>query len=302
MKHIILLLIFVLSLTNDVLGGRRGHPIDPKKMVGNVWGYVKDEQTSLPIKDADVFLITPSKDYLKEVQDINSQAVWSNNFVPKRITDTSGKFLINFVPTPDSGKSYSLFVVATGYESQLIDSFFVPCGALMPPTLSIKLKQGGGSTRVVQSKELDSTVIVYGSNCTVKTIQVKKKGLSKTTTIGAWIYATDEDHVGGTTANGHVITYNDYFCALPSNNVLCWSDQTNEFTVNLYYGNNSQINVPVWETGPWNIHDNYWDTDDQRDIYQHLTHGGTSGLGQYVPEAEATHSELIAKINRERLV
>ena len=92
------------------------------------------------------------------------------------------------------------------------------------------------------------------------------------------VYAHREGLVGYTTANGHVIQPNDFFVALP-----CWcslsSKGGNEFQVRLTYGDTSLV-VPVWDVGPWNTEDNYWDPPEQRH-YQ--------GLPQGVPAAEAAY-------------
>jgi hypothetical protein len=70
------------------------------------------------------------------------------------------------------------------------------------------------------------------------------------------IFATREGLVGYTTANGHVIKPRDRFVALPS-----WSSLspkgTDKFSVRLTYGGRSVV-VPVWDVGPWNTKDDYW--------------------------------------------
>src|SRR6476660_3944835 len=71
------------------------------------------------------------------------------------------------------------------------------------------------------------------------------------------IYGYDEGLVGGTTSNGHVIVPNDHFVALPCFCVLS-SQGGNEFQVKLEYEGRTVI-APVWDVGPWNTDDNYWD-------------------------------------------
>ena len=92
------------------------------------------------------------------------------------------------------------------------------------------------------------------------------------------VYAHREGLVGYTTANGHVIQPNDFFVALP-----CWcslsSKDGNEFQVRLTYGDTSLI-VPVWDVGPWNTEDNYWDPPEERNF---------KGLPQGMPAAEAAY-------------
>ena len=102
------------------------------------------------------------------------------------------------------------------------------------------------------------------------------------------IFATREGLVGGTTANGHVIVENDHFVALPSTTVLC-SKNGHEYEVRLEHNGHAET-APVWDIGPWNIHDNYWAPEEERLIYAHLRHGGASGgLGQGLPQAQAAY-------------
>ncbi len=99
------------------------------------------------------------------------------------------------------------------------------------------------------------------------------------------VYATRAGHVGDKTANGHLIQSNDHFVALPSNKVLC-SKGGRQFEVRITYQGKSVI-APVWDVGPWNIYDNYWEPELKREIYDHLRFGGQPGLGQGIPEAQA---------------
>jgi hypothetical protein len=71
------------------------------------------------------------------------------------------------------------------------------------------------------------------------------------------ILATREGLVGRRTANGHLIQPRDRFVALPSWSVLSPKD-TSQYVVRLTYNGRSVI-APVWDVGPWNTKDNYWD-------------------------------------------
>ncbi|HLT20349.1 MAG TPA: SH3 domain-containing protein [Thermomicrobiales bacterium] len=92
------------------------------------------------------------------------------------------------------------------------------------------------------------------------------------------VYAHREGLVGYTTANGHVIQPNDFFVALP-----CWcslsSKGGDEFQVRITYKGKSLV-VPVWDVGPWNTEDNYWDPPEERSF---------KGLPRGVPAAEAAY-------------
>ena len=299
--------LIALIFSNQSIAGRRGHPFNPQNLVGNVCGLVTDKENGYPIRGAEVYLLDLNSDPQIGVEEIERQLLLSlNHFKPKRVTDEKGRFLINFVPTPYDWKTYELLVKANGYESKLIKELAVPSGAVDAPELSLSLKRGAEVTRVIEKDEL-SSILYYGfpGSQSQKPTQTagddtkKPNGLKKISTIGASIYATDETFdpstnssnglIGTTTANGHVIDTLDHFCALPSANVLCSSDQDYSWNVTLYHGNGSQTSVPVWDRGPKNWHDNYWDPESQREIYQYLNQGGQPGLGAYVPETEAAH-------------
>lgn len=93
------------------------------------------------------------------------------------------------------------------------------------------------------------------------------------------IFATREGLLGNTTANGHVIQSTDRFVALPSTSVLA-SDGGHEYQVRITHLKTSVV-VPIWDVGPWNTNDNYWDTPDQRERWQDLP--------QCRPEAQAAY-------------
>jgi hypothetical protein len=92
------------------------------------------------------------------------------------------------------------------------------------------------------------------------------------------IYAHREGLVGYTTANGHVIQPNDFFVALPCGCALSSKDG-HEFQVRIEYKGKSLI-VPVWDVGPWNTSDNYWDAPEERTF---------KGLPRGMPAAEAAY-------------
>lgn len=97
------------------------------------------------------------------------------------------------------------------------------------------------------------------------------------------IYATREGLVGGTTANGHIIKTRDHFVALPSRRGLNANDSTYTYTVNLRNPSNGRVknNVPVWDVGPWNTKDDYWNLN--REMWTDLPRGK--------PEAQAAYQD-----------
>lgn len=70
------------------------------------------------------------------------------------------------------------------------------------------------------------------------------------------VFATREGLVGHMTGNGHIIQPRDRFVALPSWSVLS-PKGSHKFSVRLTYKGRSVV-VPVWDVGPWNTKDDYW--------------------------------------------
>src|SRR4051794_10323209 len=71
------------------------------------------------------------------------------------------------------------------------------------------------------------------------------------------IFATREGLVGGTTANGHVIAPHDRFVALPPRRALS-PNGSSDYPVRICAPNGRCAYAPVWDVGPWNIKDDYW--------------------------------------------
>jgi hypothetical protein len=72
------------------------------------------------------------------------------------------------------------------------------------------------------------------------------------------VYATREGLVGRHTANGHVIVGNDHFAALSSWRALSPSGK-GDYSVRVCAPSTGRCAyVPVWDVGPWNTRDDYW--------------------------------------------
>lgn len=97
----------------------------------------------------------------------------------------------------------------------------------------------------------------------------------------ATVYATREGLVGGTTANGHVIVANDHFVALPSRRGLS-PQGSGQYSVKVC-GPARCETAPVWDVGPWNTHDDYWNLSSTRESFKDLPQGK--------PEAQAAYLE-----------
>ena len=103
----------------------------------------------------------------------------------------------------------------------------------------------------------------------------------KYTSLTFTVYATREGLVGQRTANGHLIQSHDHFVALPSTKVLC-SNGGQEFEVRVTYKEKSVV-APIWDVGPWNTKDDYWNPSLQRGMWNDLTQGK--------PEAQAAYQD-----------
>ena len=90
--------------------------MDPKKFVGNVSGWVKDEETKVPITSAEVYVLDSSNNIESSIRRIDKEiALSTTSFKPKGFSDKNGRFLINGVPTPDGGAIHTVIVKAIGY-------------------------------------------------------------------------------------------------------------------------------------------------------------------------------------------
>lgn len=86
------------------------------------------------------------------------------------------------------------------------------------------------------------------------------------------VFATREGLVGGTTANGHVIVKRDHFVALPSRRALA-PRNSGDYTVEICTPAPRCAFAPVWDIGPWNINDDYWNPPEVREQWKDLPHG-----------------------------
>ncbi|NDU74693.1 hypothetical protein GWI34_18980 [Actinomadura sp. DSM 109109] len=97
------------------------------------------------------------------------------------------------------------------------------------------------------------------------------------------VFATREGLVGGTTANGHVITARDHFVALPSRRGLSPKD-SDDYSVRVCTTSGSLCEyAPVWDVGPWNTRDDYWNPPSTREMWPDLPQGR--------PEAQAAYQD-----------
>jgi hypothetical protein len=95
------------------------------------------------------------------------------------------------------------------------------------------------------------------------------------------VYATREGLPGGTTANGHVIASHDHFVALPSGKALS-SKGSGNYSVRVCKTDASLCEyAPVWDIGPWNTKDDYWNPASVRSEYKDLPQGQPEAYAAY---------------------
>jgi hypothetical protein len=94
------------------------------------------------------------------------------------------------------------------------------------------------------------------------------------------VFATREGLVGGTTANGHKIASRDHFVALPSGKSLSPNGKKT-YQVKVCAANGRCETAPVWDVGPWNTKDDYWNPKASRQSWKDLPQGK--------PEAQAAY-------------
>lgn len=164
-------------------------------------------------------------------------------------TDANGDFLISGIPAPYDGRDYTLTIANESYRVHVLP------GAAMALEVNAEL---GVRTEWHYRHEMENREL-------------------RTANYTRSIFATREGLVGGTTANGHVIVPNDRFAALPSRRALS-TNFGHEREVRVSYRGRTTV-VPVWDIGPWNTHDDYWNPLPIRETFKDLPRGK--------PEAEA---------------
>ncbi|MEV4826055.1 hypothetical protein [Micromonospora sp. NPDC049274] len=95
------------------------------------------------------------------------------------------------------------------------------------------------------------------------------------------VYATRIGLVGELTANGRTIQPRDHFAALPSRRSLSPLN-TGDYTVRVCTTTGARCEyAPVWDVGPWNTRDDYWNPSAVRENWKNLPQGR--------PEAQAAY-------------
>ncbi len=269
--------------------------ISPNSLVGNIYGTVIDSATGQGIQGAEIYLF---ENKMMKSSSGNIVHTAQGSFllpdfslaVKSGTTNKNGGFLLNFVPAPFPFKYYTIIIKTEGHNLLIIDQARVLPGAAMAFQINCALSKN--TSDVLYYEGTDKTgPFMYRDEALAKKSMNKISNLSrpqKVNDVNYNIYATREGLVGGTCANGHIIVTNDHFVALPSFLVLNKNDKTYDFQVRISYGKKTVI-APVWDVGPWNVKDDYWNPDSLRQIYSTLHHGGQAGLGEGVPESQAAY-------------
>ncbi len=281
-----IILICNCNTTAQSLRNLSASPVPLNKLVGNVYGTVKDKVTSEPVVDARVFLFNEETIRAMGYSYAPTQNLVTNFVIPDTtlavrsgVTDTGGKFLVNFVPAPFPFRNYLIVVIADGYAPFVVTEARVFPGAVMALKLNCTLEKGMQTEPRVLSATAPNAPLIYRDQEAILPPQSTARRYFKTEGVMNSEFATREGLVGGTTANGHVIVADDHFASLPSPRVLC-SNGGNEFQVEVTYGSKT-VTVPVWDVGPWNTDDDYWNYSTVRQTWTNLTRG--------MPEAEAAY-------------
>ena len=113
------------------------------------------------------------------------------------------------------------------------------------------------------------------------------------------VFATREGLVGGTTANGHKIANRDKFVALPSRRALSPNGKS-DYSVKVCAPNGRCAFAPVWDIGPWNTKDDYWNPGPQRQQFKDLPQGVPAGTGGVPQRAQRRQGRLRPQARRTR--
>ncbi|WP_432885818.1 hypothetical protein ACQPYH_02245 [Kribbella sp. CA-245084] len=139
-----------------------------------------------------------------------------------------------------------------------------------PPAGSHELQPATGGSPSIADLTVQPTDKVAASRMSIQAAPLKSH-----------VFATREGLVGGTTANGHVIVSRDHFVALPSRRGLA-GNGSGTYSVKVCTASRCAFE-PVWDVGPWNTKDDYWNPSATREMWKDLPQGK--------PEAQAAYQD-----------
>ncbi|MER5454190.1 hypothetical protein ABT008_05365 [Micromonospora sp. NPDC002389] len=95
------------------------------------------------------------------------------------------------------------------------------------------------------------------------------------------VFTTRIGLVGEVTANGHTVAPRDHFVALPSRRSLS-PRNSGDYTVRVCTTSGSRCTyAPVWDVGPWNTRDDYWNPSAVRENWKDLPQGRPQAQAAY---------------------
>ena len=256
--------------------------------MGNVYGRVTDAESGQPIAGAEIglFGIPFGESFPRSPLPAGPGplALPDTSAADRRgVTDAQGDFLINHVPTPFPYRDYLILVRAAGYQALVIDPARVLPGAVMALRLDGRLRRGGGPGTWYRGEDPEAPLTYRHEERGggVPAGPGPRGGITGMSA-GQSVFATREGLVGGTTANGHVIVPHDHFVALPSRRALNANDSTSNYQVELAFADKTVV-APVWDIGPWNTQDDYWNPPGIREMWFDLAAG--------LPESQAAFQD-----------
>lgn len=228
----------------------------PSILYGNIFGEVKDENHNSPIEGVTVLLF---------------HADDALHLVRQTQTDNFGKFLFSGIETEWLGSAFSVQFRHPDYQPVYYESVLVRPGAPSSLALTPKLSKN----HEIRYTDADFFKPLYYYSESIPYHQQRKNESSLTTDSSKTqftVFATREGLVGFTTANGHKITERDKFVALPSRRGLNPNDQQDYYSVKVTHNGKSST-IPVWDVGPWNTRDDYWNPPSVRENWSDLPTG-----------------------------
>jgi hypothetical protein len=272
-------------------------------MVGNVYGIVMDATTLTPISQAEIFLLRQplaqgSVQELMRTPPADQTLSQLQTAERRGLTDPQGEFLINSVPTPFPGQFYLIVIRSPGYNLFVIDQARVLPGATMALKLNARLTPGRDAP-VYHHASDPAAPLLYRDEEEGLMAGESDPGLDllKSLQQERSVFATREGLVGGTTANGHVIVERDHFVALPSRRALNANDSTLACQVELSC-QGLTVRAPVWDIGPWNVKDDYWNPSSLREMWSELPEGTPEAEAAFLANFNAGYDDGLSKPGR----
>jgi hypothetical protein len=264
----------VVLLLLALMASAHGGGFAREAMPGALKGTVLDAACGKPLAGAHVMLVVPSAlSSDEETAGIAALADGGRHFrnSPHAVTDQKGCFEMPSIPCGASSR-WSLIAWAGTYDTLVVRKVEIFPGAGQAALAEVRLNPGNAAVTFID--ELPPTakdLVPRRPASPMDTEERRSRG-------SHLIFATREGLVGGTTANGHIIVERDHFVALPSRKNLCPDDSHRTYEVELTYGGRT-ARAPVWDVGPWNVKDDYWNPPSLREMW--------NDLAQFMPEAQA---------------